>query len=61
MATQHPVDPPERFTREQLAELRTSFDRADAVGGLPVLPKWYRDLPIIERGLALELSKTPRR
>lgn len=61
MAAQRPANPQERFTREQLIELRASLDRADAVRGLPILPEWYRNLPVIERGLALELSKTPRR
>lgn len=61
MAAKHPAQPPERFTNEQLAELRTSFDRAEAVRGLPLLPEWYRNLPVPERGLALVLSKTPTR
>ena len=61
MAAQHPSYPPERFTSEQLAELRTSFDRAEAVRGLPLLPEWYRNLPVTERGLALVLSKTQSR
>lgn len=61
MATQRPADPLEKFTSEQLAELRTSFDRAEAVRGLPLLPQWYRNLPITERGLALVLSKIPSR
>ncbi len=61
MATQHPSEPADRFTREQLVELRVSFDRAEAVRGLPLLPEWYRNLPVIERGLAVVLSKTPAR
>lgn len=61
MATQDPSVPAQRFTSEQLAELRSSFDRAEAERGLPLLPQWYRNLPITERGLALELSKTPSR
>ena len=47
MATQHPSEPADRFTREQLVELRVSFDRAEAVRGLPLLPEWYRNLPVI--------------
>jgi len=61
MATQYHSEQADRFTREQLIELRASFDRAEAVGGLPLLPDWYRDLPITERGLAVVLSKTPIR
>lgn len=47
----------DRFTREQLVELRASFDRAEALKALPRLPEWYRNLPVPERGLALVLSK----
>lgn len=61
MAAQHHSDTQERFTREQLAELRTSFDLAEAERGLPLLPEWYRNLPITERGVALVLSKIPSR
>ncbi len=61
MAAKYPAQPPERFTNEQLAELRTSFDRAEAVRGLPLLPEWYRNLPVPERGLALVLSQTATR
>lgn len=61
MATLRPADSPERFTSEQLVELRTSFDRAESIRGLPLLPQWYRNLPIPERGLAVVLSKTAAR
>jgi hypothetical protein len=61
MAAIYPSVQQERFTLEQLAELRSSFDRAEAVRGLPQLPQWYRNLPITERGLALVLSKIPNR
>lgn len=57
MASQLPTAPPERFTHEQLAELRSSLDRANAERRLPRLPEWYRDLPVIERGLAITLSR----
>lgn len=61
MAAQRPPNPSEQFTREQLAELRRSFDRAEALRGLPLLPEWYRNLPVPERGLALVLSQTATR
>lgn len=61
MAIELHSPPPDQFTREQLAELRTSFERAEAERGLPKLPKWYRDLPVTERGIAVVLSKIPPR
>lgn len=57
MATQDPSVPAQRFTREQLCELRASFDRAASTRELPRLPEWYRNLPVPERGYALVLSK----
>lgn len=61
MDSARPADPPERFTREQLAELRVSFERAEAARGLPLLPEWYRSLPVVGRGLAIILSKAAAR
>lgn len=61
MDSTRPAETSERFTREQLVELRVSFDRAEADRSLPRLPAWYRILPIEERGLALVLSKSALR
>ncbi len=57
METRHPEFSDGGFTREQLAELRSSIDRAVSERSPPLLPAWYRDLQVPDRGLAVVLAK----